>query len=103
MRFSQPSNHLAVSPQTSSLAKAADSKPYNAFILASVYAVSWRGQKQRVGLVRRCKLSILAVHNGSVLQPNPAQILAAIAVQLNAAASPAIFATDFLTNQQSIS
>jgi hypothetical protein len=37
------------------------------------------------------------------LQPNPAQTLAAIAVQLTAAASTAIFATDFLTNQQPIS
>jgi hypothetical protein len=42
------------------------SKPYNAFIGASGYAGSWRGQKQRVGLVRRCKLSTLAVHNGSL-------------------------------------
>ncbi len=59
-------------------------------------------KKQLVGLVRKCKLSTAAVRDGSVLQPNPAQTLAAIAVQLNAAASPAIFATDFLTNQQSI-
>ena len=61
------------------------------------------GKKQRVGLVRSCKLSTAAVYNGSLLQANPAQTLAAIAVQLNAAASPVIFATDFLTNQQSIS
>jgi hypothetical protein len=61
------------------------------------------GKKQLVGLVRKCKLSTLAVHKVSLLQPNPAQILAAIAVQVNVAASPAIFATDFLTNQQSIS
>ena len=79
------------------------SKPYKAFIGASGYAGSWRGQKQRVGLVRSCKLSTIAVHKGSFLQPNTAQTLAAIAVQLNAAASPAIFATDFLTNQQRIS
>ena len=79
------------------------SKPYNAFIGASGYAGSWRGQKQRVGLVRKCKLSTLAVHNGSLLQPNTAQALDAIAVQLNAAASPAIFATDSLTDQQRIS
>lgn len=61
------------------------------------------GKKQRVGRLRSYKLSTLAVHNGSLLQPNPAQTLAAIAVQLNAAASPVIFAIDFLTNQQSIS
>ena len=72
------------------------SKPYSAFILASGYAGSWRGQKQRVGLVRRCKLSTAAVHNGSLWQPNTAQTLDAIAVQLNAAASPAIFATHSL-------
>ncbi len=61
------------------------------------------GKKQRVGLVRSCKLSTAAVYNGSVLQPNPAQTLAAIAVQTKAAADPAIFATNSLTNQQSIS
>ena len=72
------------------------SKPFSAFIWADGYRGSWRGQKQRVGLVRRCKLSTAAVHNGSLLQPNSAQTLAAIAVQLNAAASPAIFATNSL-------
>ncbi len=61
------------------------------------------GKKQLVGLVRKCKLSTAAVYNGSLKQPNPAQTLAPIAVQLSAAASPAIFATDFLTDQQSIS
>jgi hypothetical protein len=61
------------------------------------------GKKQLVGLVRNSKLSTAAVHNGSLSQPNPAQILAAIAVQTNTAVSPAIFATNFLTNQQSIS
>ena len=79
------------------------SKPYNAFIGASGYAGSWREQKQRIGLVRSCKLSTAAVHNGSVLQPNPAQTLDAIAVQLNAAASPAIFATNSLRISQLIS
>jgi len=61
------------------------------------------GKKQLVGLVRKCKLSTAAVHNGSLSQPNPALTLAAIAVQTNSAASPAIFATKLLTNQQSIS
>ena len=61
------------------------------------------GKNQLVGLVRNIKLSTAAVHNGSLQQPNPAQTLACIAVQLNAATSPAIFATDSLTNQQSIS
>ncbi len=61
------------------------------------------GKKQRVGLVRNIKLSTIAVHNGSVLQPNPAQTLACIAVQLNAAASPAIFATNSLRISQPIS
>jgi hypothetical protein len=56
------------------------SKPYNAFIRASGCANSWRRHKQRVGLVRSCKLSTAAVHKGSLLQPNPAQTLAAIAV-----------------------
>jgi hypothetical protein len=65
--------------------------------------VAGMGKNQLVGLVRSCKLSTAAVHNGRFLQPKPAQTLAAIAVQLNAAASPAIFATDFLTDQQSIS
>ena len=60
-------------------------------------------KKQLVGLERKYKLSTAAVHNGSLLQQNPAQILAAIAVQLNSAATPAIFATSFLTNQQSVS
>jgi hypothetical protein len=56
-------------------------------------------KKQLVGLVCGCKLSTAAVHNGSLLEQNSAQILAAIAVQLNSAATPAIFATNFLTNQ----
>jgi len=43
------------------------------------------------------------VHNGSLLQQNPAQILAAIAVQLNSAATPAIFATNLLLISQQIS
>jgi hypothetical protein len=61
------------------------------------------GKNQLVGLVRSCKLSTLAVHNGLLSQQNPAQIRAALAVPLKAAVKPAIFATDFLTNQQSIS
>jgi hypothetical protein len=65
--------------------------------------VAGQGKKQLVELVPKCKLSTAAVHNGSLLQQNPAQILAAIAVQLNSAATPAFFATSFLTNQQSIS
>jgi hypothetical protein len=65
--------------------------------------VAGAGKKQLVGLVCGCKLSTAAVHNGSLLQQNSAQILAAIAVQLNSAATPAIFATNFLTNQQSVS
>ena len=43
-----------------------NSKPYNAFIWATGYVGSWREQKQRVGLARRCKLSTLAVHKGSL-------------------------------------
>ena len=61
------------------------------------------GKKQLVGLVRNSKLSTAAVYKGSLSQQNPAQTLAAIAVQLNAAASPAIFATDSLRISQLIS
>jgi hypothetical protein len=65
--------------------------------------VAGRGKKQLVGLARKYKLSAVAVHNGSLLQQNPAQILAAIAVQLNSAATPAIFATNSLLISQPIS
>jgi hypothetical protein len=65
--------------------------------------IAGQGKKQLVELVRKCNLSTAAVHNGSLLQQNPAQILADIAVQLNSAATPAIFATNFPTNQQSVS
>jgi hypothetical protein len=65
--------------------------------------VAGQGKKQLVELVRKCKLSTAAVHNGSLLQQNPAQILAAIAVTLNSAATPAIFATNSLLNSHSIS
>jgi len=65
--------------------------------------VAGQGKKQLVELVRKCKLSTAAVHNGSLLQQNPAQILAAIAVQLNSAATPAIFATNLLLISQQIS
>jgi hypothetical protein len=43
------------------------------------------------------------VHNGALLQQNPAQTLAAIAVQKIAAADPAIFATNCLKILQQIS
>jgi len=61
------------------------------------------GKKQLVGLVRNSKLSTAAVYNGRFLQPNPAQILAGIAVPTNAAESPAIFATNSLRISQLIS
>ena len=79
------------------------SKPYNAFIGASGYSGSWRGQKQRVGLVRRCKLSTAAVNKCTKYKQNHTEMLAATAVQTKAALMPAIFATDPLTNQQPIS
>jgi hypothetical protein len=94
MRFSQANIQATETSKPKAQLHQLHSKPYNAFVLPVGYQGSWRGQKQRVGLVRRCRLSTQAVHNGSVLQQNPAQILAAIAVQLNAAASPAIFATN---------
>jgi hypothetical protein len=61
------------------------------------------GKKQRVGRLRRCKLSTIAVYNDSLSQPNPAQILAAIAVLKQSAVSPAIFATNSLRISQLIS
>jgi len=66
MRISQPNTSGQASPKPTAQLYQLHNKPYSAFIGAAEYASSWRGQKQRVGLVRKCKLSTAAVYNGSL-------------------------------------